>query len=101
MDFIDYTPLANPSSFPSVSASPSNPKTLHHVHQDITYVNTGSGWSPLCQASSGSVYPAYTAAAPSTQSAILASVVNTAVAPSAAHAAIAKLTAEVSVRGRK
>ena len=98
MDFIDFTPLANPSGFPSVSASTANPKTLHHAHHDITYVNTGGGWTPLCQASSGSVYSGYTALDSATKSNVLANLATP--SPSGFHATKNVKTAEVLVRGR-
>lgn len=102
MDFIDFTPLANPSRFPSVSASPASPKTLHHVHQDITYANIGAGWVPVCQESSGSVYSGYTSLPAATKTNVVANL--TATAPTAisspAQAMKAVKTADVLVRGR-
>jgi len=102
MDYIDYSDKSQGTKlFPTpVGASPSNPATLHNTHNDIVYVNTGTGWQPLVQPSSGSVYPAYTTASAAVQTAILASVTKTTSAPSAVHTAVATKTAEVAVRGR-
>jgi hypothetical protein len=57
--YADKTSLANPkNSFPvPVGASASNPKLLYWVAHDLLYINTGSGWSELCQPqTSGSTY---------------------------------------------
>ena len=60
MDYIDYSPpsTVSVSKFPSVVASPSSPKTLYQAHTYITYVNIGSGWTPLCQTTTNSYYAA-------------------------------------------
>jgi len=102
MDYLDYSDKTYGSRFfpTPVGASPSNPATLHNVHNDLVYVHIGSGWQPLVQPSSGSVYSAYTTASAATQTAILASVSKTTSAPSAVHTAVATKTAEVAVRGR-
>ena len=64
MDYIDYQPpsVANPATFPAVSASSAGPKTLYQAHTGVTYVNVGGGWTPLCQAASGSFYAVLDAA---------------------------------------
>lgn len=100
MDYIIYADKVHSTALPTVSASPSSPKTAYHPGTDLVYVNTGSGWSPMAQPSTGSVYSAYSGASPTTQANIIASVVNTSSAPHAAHAAIATKASEVAVRGR-
>ena len=76
MDYIDYRPpsIATASSFPAVSASSSSPKTLYQAHTYITYVNIGSGWVPLSQGSSGSVYAVLD---PATKQNVLSNLANT------------------------
>lgn len=100
MDFIIYSDKLHPTSLPTVVASTSSPKTAYHPGTDIVYVNTGSGWSPMLQPGSASIYSAYSGAAASTQANILASVANTSSAPHAAHAAVATKTVDVAIRGR-
>ena len=88
MDFVNYSDKVH-AGFPTVSASPSAPLTLYHAASDIVFVHTGSGWQPGVQPSSNSVYPAVSAAVPATKTAVIASVSNTASAPSANHTAVA------------
>ena len=71
MDFIDYSDkLAGPPQF-SVTASTASPKTCYHAATDIIYINVGSGWVPMAQPSSRSVYSGYTALSASTQTNVL------------------------------
>jgi hypothetical protein len=101
MDFILYSDkLTSPSKFPSVTASTSAPKTLYHAAHDLVYVNTGSGWQPMLQPNTASVYSAYSSAAASTQANILSSVANTSSAPHAAHVSVATKAADIAIRGR-
>lgn len=100
MDYIIYSDKVHSGSLPTVSASPSSPKTAYHPGTDLVFVNTGLGWSPLVQPGTGSVYSAYTGASASTQQNILASVTNTSSAPHAAHTSVATKASEVAVRGR-
>lgn len=99
MNILDYSDKTH-LSLPSVTASPSSPKTLYHGATDLVYVNTGSGWSPMVQPSTGSVYSAYSGASASTQANILASVADVSAAPHAAHKVVAAAAATVAVRGR-
>ena len=98
MDYINFSPVnTNPSQFESpTGATASAPKTLHHVHTDITYVSTGVGWTPLCQESSGSVYSGYTALSAVAKT----SVVNSLSTASATQAPKSVKTANTLVRGR-
>ena len=102
MDYIDYSDKTYGSRyFPTpAGASTANPATLHNVHNDLIYVNTGSGWQPMIHLTSGSVYSAYSSAAPATQAAIITSIMKTSSAPSAAHTAVATQAATVAIRGR-
>jgi hypothetical protein len=102
MDYIDYSDKTYGTRyFPTpAGASTSNPSTLHNVHNDLIYVNTGSGWQPMLHLTSGSVYSAYTTASPTTQAAIIASVTKTSSAPSTAHTTTATVAATVAIRGR-
>jgi hypothetical protein len=97
MDYINYTPVnTDPAKFEApVGATSATPKTLYHAHTDITYVSTGGPWTPLCQASSGSVYSGYTSLSPAAK----ATVVNNL---SATPVQLGKSlqTATVLVRGR-
>jgi hypothetical protein len=88
MDYIDYEPssIANPSRFPSVSASSASPKTLYQAHTYITYVNIGSGWTPLCQTVSNSFYAVLD---PVTKANVMSALLSsTSVAPKLAIAAL-------------
>lgn len=100
MDFLDYSDKTFGTHFPTVTASPSSPKTLYHAHSEITYVNTGSGWQAAVQHTTGSVYSAFSSASSSTQAAIVTSMQNTSSAPHAAHTTVATKASEVAVRGR-
>lgn len=88
MDFVNFSDKVH-AGFPVVSASPSAPLSLYHAQSDVVFVNTGSGWQAGVQPSSGSVYPAVSAASPATKTAIITSVSNTSSAPSANHTAVA------------
>ena len=98
MDYINFSPVnTNPSQFEApTGATASSPKTLHHVHTDITYVSTGGAWSPLCQESSGSVYSGYT----SLSTVAKTSVVNSLSTSSTTQAPKSVKTANTIVRGR-
>lgn len=101
MDFILYLDkLQGTASFPSVSATPSAPKTLYHAAMDMVYMNTGSGWKPMLQPGSASVYSDFSGASASTKAAVLSSVTNVSSVPHAAHTAVAAKTADVAIRGR-
>lgn len=101
MDFILHCDkLTSPSRFPSVSATPSAPKTLYHAANDLVYVNTGSGWQAAAQPGSHSIYSAYSGAAPSTQAAIQTSLQTKTAAPSSVHTNVANITTDVVIRGR-
>jgi hypothetical protein len=68
MDFIDYSAKSvckTPTL--SVTASTSSPKTLYQVHTDLIFINVGSGWVPMAQEGSNSVYSGYTSLSASTQ----------------------------------
>ena len=98
MDYIDYSDKTH-QSFPSVSASPSNPATLYHAASDVVFVNTGSGWQPGVQPSSNSVYPAVSAASANTKAAVVASVASTVSAPTPVHKTVATKTVNVINNG--
>lgn len=100
MDYIIYSDKLHATSLPTVVASTSSPKTAYHPGTDIVFVNTGSGWSPMLQPGSASIYSAYSGAAASTQANMLTSVASTASEPTAIHAAVAKKVTEIAVRGR-
>jgi hypothetical protein len=71
MDFVDYSnKISGPPQF-SVSASAGSPKTLYQASTDIIYVNVGSGWVPMAQESSASVYSGYSSLPAATQTNIL------------------------------
>jgi hypothetical protein len=98
MNYLDYTAKTQAISFPSVSASPSNPYTLYNAPNDIIYVNTGSGWAAGVQPSSNSVYAAVSSLPAATKAAVVTSVAT--VAPmTPAHAAVATKAASVIVQG--
>jgi len=73
MDYVDYSPPStiNPALFPSVAASPSNPKTLLAAHNGVIYTNVGSGWVAACQPATASVYAGFTTLPASTQTAVI------------------------------
>jgi hypothetical protein len=100
MDYIIYADKVHSGNLPTVTASTSSPKTAYHPGTDLVFVNTGSGWQPMVQPGTGSVYSAYSTASPTTQQNIVASVTNTSSAPHAAHTAVATKASEVAVRGR-
>lgn len=100
MDYIIYADKIHSGNLPTVSASPSSPKTAYHPGTDIMFVNTGSGWQPMVQPGTGSVYAAYSGASASTQANIITSVQNTVAASHVAHQTIATKVSEVAVRGR-
>ena len=96
MDFIiDEDKLKGTAGFPSVSASTSSPKTLYHAPMDLVYVNTGSGWQPMVQPGSNSVYSAYTSLDSTSKANVQASVSNTSSAPHSAHKLLANKTADL------
>jgi hypothetical protein len=79
MDFIDYSAKSvckTPTL--SVTASTSSPKTLYQVHTDLIFINVGSGWVPMAQPSSSSVYSGYTTLPASTQANVVTSLAVTA-----------------------
>ena len=100
MDYIIYADKIHSGNLPTVSASTSNPKTAYHPGTDLVFVNVGSGWQPMVQPGTGSVYSAYKTASPTVQAAIIANVTNTSSAPSAAHTTTAIKAAAVVIRGR-
>lgn len=101
MDYINYTPVnTSPSLFePNSGASAGSPKTLYHVHTDIVYVNTGSGWQAGIQPASNSVYSAVSGASAVVKAAVVASVESTATLPSKGHTAVATKTVNVIKNG--
>lgn len=101
MDYIVYDSKPHgTTAFPSVVATPSAPKSLYDAEYDLVYVNTGSGWQPAVQPSTGSVYSAYSGASASTQASIQTSIANVSIAPTAAHKTVATQAVNVAVRGR-
>lgn len=99
MDYFDYSPLADSTKFPSVSASATNPKTLLHVHSDIVFVNVGSGWQAMAQESTNSVYSVFTGASATTQANILSSLTTVNTNPGTYHTTKATKVADRAVRG--
>ena len=98
MDYINFSPVnTNPANFEApTGATASAPKTLLHVHTDITYVSTGGAWTPLCQESSGSVYSGYTSLSATAKT----SVMNTLTAASTTQPKKSTNIATIVVRGR-
>jgi len=98
MDYIDYSEkTSGPPQF-SVTASPASPKTLYHVHTDLIYINVGSGWVPMAQYSSNSVYSGFTALPASTQTSVLNNLSTTSATP-ASVANTSKHIVDVVIRG--
>jgi len=98
MDFINYAAKTYGSSgFPTVSASTSSPKTLYHAPMDLIYVNTGSGWQPMVQPGSASVYSAYTTLDSATKTNVLASVSDVSSAPHTRHKAISAKVQDLTI----
>ena len=95
MDFLNYSAKTS-GGFPTVSASTSSPKTLYHAAEDVVYVNTGSGWQPIAQPGSNSVYSAYTSLDAATKTNVLASVADTSTAPHFAHKSIAAKVTDIA-----
>lgn len=95
MDFIIYSDKIHSGNLPTVVASTANPKTAYHPGTDIMFVNTGSGWQPIVQPGTGSVYSGYMSLDTATKANVVASVSNTSSAPHAAHKAIAGKTVDL------
>ena len=94
MDLLNYSDKTH-LSLPSVTASPSSPQTLYHAATDLVYVNTGSGWSPMVQPSTSSVYSGYTSLSATTKANVQTSIANVSSAPHASHKAIASKTIDL------
>lgn len=96
MDFIVYSDKIHSGNLPTVSASTSSPKTAYHPGTDLMFVNVGSGWQPMVQPGSASVYTGYTSLDSATKNNVIASVSNTSSAPHAAHKAIASKAVDLT-----
>ena len=95
MDFLNYSSKTS-AGFPTVSASIASPKTLYHAAEDVVYVNTGSGWQPMAQPGSNSVYTAYTTLDAATKTSVLASVADVSAAPHTAHKSVAAKVTDIA-----
>jgi hypothetical protein len=100
MDFIDYSAksLCKTPTL-SVTASTSSPKTLYQVHTGLIFINVGSGWVPMAQPGTNSVYSGYTSLAASTQANVIT---NLAVAsPLNSVTASTSTSVDTAIRGHK
>lgn len=97
MDFILYCDKTTPASkFPSVTATPSNPKTLYFAPLDLVYHNTGGGWTATAQPGTNSVYSGYTSLDAATKANIVTSIANTSALPGRQHSAVSSKIADLT-----